>query len=167
MINVNNMPSLPAYVVNDIVSMGTIYKKDDLYSCRFIRQDNLFLQTGAIKLLPFNMSNFNTNYQVILNGKKYDADEEVNPYEFEFHVLKTLVKNNIVKCTFKEEYTKLDSKKVIELSKTYDLVGKTFKEVSEILNIPFETLKEKFDLKQGGHKKKITLKDLEIITNIQ
>lgn len=165
MINLNEMSSLPAYTTKEIVNFGVIYPKHTLYQCRFIRHDNLFLQTGVIKLLPLELSNFYTNYPVVLNAKTYKANAKVNPKDFDFNVLKTLLKTKVLKCELKEEIDEEKLNSIIQNdeqeSENKEYVGKTFKQMSEILNIPYKTLKEAFGLKQGGQNKKVKKEDLE------
>lgn len=162
MINVNTTNCLPAYAVREFRNYG-LYRAGSLYKFMFTREDNVLLSTGAIKLLPFSMCKFHVSRGAILNGKKYLANEAINPEEFEEKVLKILVKTNIVKCELKEEILALPEEEIVKQAQLYECVGKTFKQASTILGLNFEVVKEKFELKQGATKKKVTSEDLDTL----
>lgn len=159
MINTNATNCLPAYAVREFRNYG-LYRAGSLYKFMFTREDNALLSTGAIKLLPFCMCKFYVSRGAILNGKKYEANDIVNPEEFEEKILKILVKTNIIKCELNEDLKDLPEEEIVQKAKLYECVGKTFKQASELLNLDFEVVKEKFELKQGSNRKKVGIEDL-------
>lgn len=162
MINLNTTNCLPAYAVREFRNYG-LYRKGSLYKFMFTKEDNVLLSTGAIKLLPFSMCKFYVSRGAILNGKKYLANDIINPEEFEEKVLKILVKTNVVKCEIKEELLILPEEEIVKQAKLYECVGLTFKQASTVLGLDFEVVKTKFELKQGATKKKVTVEDLTVL----
>lgn len=156
---------LPAYTTREFRNYG-LYKAGTFYKYLFTKEDNSLLATGAIKLIPFELCTLKTNHKVVLAGKQYNANEDVDYTKFDINVLKTLIKNNVINCCLKDEYKNKDINFIIKKSEILNLIGKTFQEVSEILDIDYEILKEKFELKQGGKKKKVNKADLDKINEI-
>lgn len=156
---------LPAYTTREFRNYG-LYKAGSFYKYLFTKEDNSLLATGAIKLIPFELCTLKTNHKVFLAGKQYNINEDVDCTKFDINVLKTLIKNNVINCSLKDEYKNKDINFIIKKSEVFSLIGKTFQEASEILNIDFNIIKEKFDLKQGGKKKKVTKTDLDKINEI-
>lgn len=143
-----------AYIKRDFNHFG-LHKKDTLYKVMFTPQDNTLLATKVIELLPYEMCNFNILYPMVLAGKKYNSNDELDPNKLDFNVLKTLLKSRAIKFSLKEDIKKLPEDNIVKMCKIYKSVGLTFKELSDEFGIDFEIVKEKFDLKQGATKKTI------------
>ncbi len=151
--------NLPAYTTRDFRNFG-LHKANSLYKFMFTIQDIALLNTGAVKLFPTSMCKYTSIKDVNLNSKKYCANEEIDIKEFDEKTLFTLLKASVLKCELKEEFAQLDENKLIQLVNLYDCVGKTFKTTSTSLNLDFEKIKEKFELKQGGASKKVKFEDI-------
>lgn len=163
MINLNQ--GLPAYTIREIRNFG-LFKAGVLYKYLFTREDNLLLDSGAIKLLPFNMCDFYISHDTVLAGKEYKKDEKINAEEFEQYI-KTFVKTNVVRCEIKPELVNKGEEEIVKLAKLYNCVGLTFSKLSEELGIDYEIIKDKFELKQGGKQKKVTPQDIDKLKTIQ
>lgn len=159
------MAFIPAYTTRDVRNYG-YFKANSLYKYLFTPEDKILVETGAIKLFPLSMCNFYTTNDVVFSDKKYKANEEIDVNIFDENTLKILIKTNVIKCELKENFKYLDEENIIKQVKLYDCVGKNFKEISEILSIDFSTIKEKFELKQGGAKKKVTEENIPQIKEL-
>lgn len=148
-----------AYTTREFRNFG-LYFPNQLYMFKFTKEDNMLLSTGAIKLLPYSMCNVFVNKPVVLNGKKYEANEEVNCADFEEKTLMVLLKTGVIKLELKEDFKELSEEEVVSLAKVYECIGKTFKKASEQLGLDFDMVKEKFELKQGSNAKKVTSEDV-------
>lgn len=153
---------VPAYTTKEVRSFGT-HEANTLYKYKFTPQDRNLLINGSIKLVPIQLCQYIITRDIILDGKKYTNGLEVNVENFEEKVLMTLLKTGTLKCSIKEEYQNSD---IIKLCKIYDCLGKTFKTVSTELDIDFEILKEKFELKQGSSNKKVSKKDIDLLKEL-
>lgn len=154
-----------AYTTRDVRNYG-MFKANSLYKYLFTREDNMLLNTGAIKLLPYSMFKIYTSHDCMLNSKKYKSGDIINTKDFTDSVIRTLIKTNVIKCELIEELNNLKEDEIVKLAKIYECAGLTFNQVSNIFNIDFEILKEKFDLKQGGKQKKVTNEDIQKIKEI-
>lgn len=160
MINFENTACLPAYTTREVRNYGR-FEANSLYKFLFTREDNLLLSTGAIKLLPFSMLYFYASHNIQLCGEKYNTGDTLDISKIDENTLKTLVKTNVIKFDFIDKIKNLSDEEIVKLAKTYDLVGKTFKQTSDELGIDFDTIKNKFGLKQGGAKKLVKPEDIE------
>ena len=158
--------SIPAYTTRSFRNFG-LHEKDCLYKYQFTKEDRALLNTGAIKLIPCEMCNYLVSNEVVLNGKKYYSNDIVNPQEFDEGTLMVLLKTGVLKTQMKEDFLTKSEKDIVKTANLYNCVGLTFKKASEFLNIDFEILKDKFELKQGGSNKKITQKDLELLLTLE
>ena len=113
------------------------------------------------------MCKYSITNEVVLNGKKYYPNDIVNPQEFDEGTLMVLLKTNVIKTELKEDFINKEDLDIVKTAKLYDCVGLTFKKASEFLNIDFDVLKDKFELKQGGSNKKVTQKDLELLLTLE
>lgn len=150
---------LPAYTTRDFRNFG-LHKANTTYRFMFTIQDMALLNTGAIKLVPTSMCNYTVVKDVNLNGEKCYAGKEIDVTKFDEKTLFTLLKSSIIKCELKDEFKQLDDKKLTEVASLYEQVGKSFKSVATSLELDFEKIKEKFELKQGGANKKIKEEDI-------
>lgn len=154
-----------AYTTRDFRNFG-LHNANELYKYKFTPQDLSLLNSGAIKLIPFDMYNIYTLNSVVLNGKKYNKMENVDIKELEKKTLFTLLKTGILKADLKDEYKNIEIKKLIQIIELENYVGKTFKSVSNDLNIDFGKIQELFNLKQGANSKKIKKDDLTKLSKL-
>lgn len=143
-----------AYIKRDFNHFG-LHKKNTLYKVMFTPQDNTLLNTKVIELLPYNMCKFTIAYPMVLAGKQYKPNDELDPNKLEFNLIKTLLKSKAIKFSLKDEFKNLPEDEIVKNAKLGKYIGLTFKEFSDDFNIDFEIIKEKFDLKQGAIKKTI------------
>lgn len=153
---------IPAYTTRDIVNFG-LHKAGTIYKYKFTPQDRNLLINGAIKLIPTYMCKYTVTRDIILDGKKYLMNSDIVVNSFDEKVLDTLLKTGTITCEIKEEFKDKD---VIALAKIYGCIGKTFKKISQELNIDFDIIKEKFELKQGGANKKLLEKDIDLLKEL-
>jgi len=158
--------SIPAYTTRSFRNFG-LHNENSLYKFMFTKEDRALLNTGAIKLIPQEMCKYSVSNEVVLNGKKYYSNDIVNPQEFDEGTLMVLLKTNVIKTELKEDFINKEDLDIVKTAKLYDCVGLTFKKASEFLNIDFDVLKDKFELKQGGSNKKITKKDIETLLTLE
>lgn len=156
---------LPAYTTREFRNYG-LHKAGALYKFLFTREDNILLNTGAIKLLPYSMCKFTTTHDVILNSKQYHSDDEINPFDFEDNTLKVLIKTNVIRCEFSEQFADKDEDFIMSQVKVLECVGKTFKQASQDLGLDFEVVKEKFELKKGATQAKVRIEHIESIKEL-
>lgn len=159
MFNNNDVVFIPAYTNREVRNYG-LHNANSLYKYMFTREDNILIETGAISLFPFSMFKFYTYKPVNLNGVMYEANAEINPKDFDENTLRVLVKTKVLMLDFIEDLKSLNVEELIKQAKVYTCEGLTFKQLSETLNIDFAIIKEKFELKQGGNKKKVTSQDI-------
>lgn len=157
--------SILGYVTRDVRNYG-LHKKGELYNYRFTREDNILLNSGAIKLFPLDFYKFTSNVNAILGGEKHIVGQELDKSKFDDEVLKMLIRTHMVKIEMKDEYKNIEVEDLIANVQTNSYIGKTFKQVAEEKGIEFEIIKEAFGLKQGGAKKKVTEKDLELLQTL-
>lgn len=153
---------IPAYTTKEFRNFGT-HEADTLYKYKFTPQDRNLLINGSIKLVPTQLCEYTVTRDIILDGKKCNNGIKIEVDKFDEKTLMTLLKTGTLKCALKEEYKNGD---ILKLCKVYDCLGKTFKTVSTELNIDYEVLKEKFELKQGGTNKKVSKKDIELLKEL-
>ena len=156
---------LPAYTTREVRNYG-LHKAGTLYKFLFTREDNLLLDTGAIKLLPYNMCKFYTTHDVLLNSKQCHAGDVIDPKEFDENTLKVLVKTNVVRCELNKELANKNEEDIVKEAKIYECIGKTFKQSSEILGLDFSLVKDKFELKKGSNQAKVKQEHIESIKEI-
>lgn len=154
----NNL-GMPAYTTREVRNYG-LFKAGSLYKYLFTREDNLLLNSGAIELFPFDMCKLYTSNTTNLDGKEYEAGSLIDYTKFDDNTLKVLIKTNVIKCELKEEFKDKEITEIIKLAQLYNCVGDTFKNVSNKLELDFDTVKEKFELKQGGQNKKVKSEDI-------
>ena len=123
---------LQAYTNRDFVNYG-FHKANKLYEYKFTSNDRMLLDSGAISMIPLQMYDFKIAHDCILNGKKRLANEEINYKEFEDETLMTLIRTGIIICNIKKDYD--NEEKIIKTAKTFNYVGKTFKQLAEDLEI--------------------------------
>jgi len=154
---------LQAYTNRDFVNYG-FHKANKLYEYKFTSNDRMLLDSGAISMIPLQMYDLKVAHDCILNGEKRLANEEINYKEFEDKTLMTLIRTGIIVCNIKQEYD--NEEKIIKTAKTFNYVGKTFKQLADDLEIDFSEIKDKFGLKQNATKKKITEENIEGILEL-
>lgn len=154
-----------AYTTRDVRNYG-MFKANSLYKYLFTKEDNMLLNNGAIKLLPYSMYKIYASHDCVLNGKKYAIGDDINLKDFTDSVIKTLIKTNVIKCELIDSLKELDEEEIVELTKVYECIGQTFGQISISLNIDFDILKKEFDLKQGGKQKRITEQNIEKLKEI-
>ena len=155
----NEIAFIPAYTNREVRNFG-LYTTNSLYKYMFTREDNILIETGAISLFPLSMFKFYTCKPVNLNGIMYEANAEINAKDFDENTLKVLIKTKVLALDFIEDLKTLTTEELIKQAKVYTCEGLTFKQLAETLNIDFSIIKEKFELKQGGNKKKVTSQDI-------
>lgn len=156
---------MPMFTTREVRNYG-VFKKHCLYNYLFTKEENRLIETGALEFLPISMYKFVAKNDTTFTDKAYKAGEKIDSSKYDFNVLKILIKNNIVKCSLKDEYCNLSEKEIVEKAIILNCVGKTFKEVSDNLELDFEVIKKEFSLKAGANKKKITLSDIEKLEKI-
>lgn len=154
-----------AYATREFRNLG-LYKENSLYKYLFTKEDNMLLNNGTIKLLPYSMFKIYVSHDCILNGKQYKSGDEINTKDFTDSVIRTLIKTNVIKCELIDSLKELKDEEIINLAKIYECVGQTFGQTSTLLNIDFDVLKEKFELKQNGKQKRVTEQDINKIKEI-
>lgn len=157
--------SMPAYTTREFRNYG-LHKADSLYKFMFTMEDRALLDSGAIKLFPIEMCNFTVKNSITLAGKKYKSGTSVDVSSFDEKVLNTLVKTGVLICSLKEEYNTENTQHLIKQAELRKMIGKNLKEVCLNLSIDFEQAKETLNLKQGANKKKLTKKDLDLLSSI-
>ena len=153
----------PAYTNREFVNFG-LHKANELYDYKFTPNDRMLLDSGAISMVPLQMYDLRVAHDCVLNSKKRLANEEIGYKEFEDEVLMTLIRTGVIICNIKQEYD--NEEKIIKTAKTFNYVGKTFKQLAEDLEIDFSEIKDKFGLKQNATKKKITEENIEGILEL-
>lgn len=153
----------PAYTNREFVNFG-LHKANELYDYKFTPNDRGLLNSGAISLIPFEMCDFIVEHDTVLGNEKRHAGDKIDYKIFDENTLFTLIRTCVIKCTLKKEFN--NKEKTIKTAKLYSAVGKTFKELSEELDIDFDVIKEEFGLKQNASKKKVTEKDIEKISEL-
>lgn len=164
MINTNFF-SVPMYTTREFRNLG-LFKANQIYNFLFTPSDNALYRSGAIKRFPNSMCNFIITKSTVLDNKEYEPNSPINPSLFDEKTLNVLLRTGVVICELKEEFAKLDAEDLFKQVKVNELVGMTFKKASEILNLDFELVKEKFDLKKGASNKKIKLEDVNIFKEL-
>lgn len=156
---------IPAYATREFRNFG-LYKAGDLYKYLFTREDNILLNSGAIKLLPKHLCKYYLLHDTVLSDGPHKMGEELKPSSFDDNTLNVLVKTNVLRCELADSIKNKDDKDIVKMAKLYECVGNTFKQVSTDLGLDFEVVKTEFDLKQGGNNKKVKEKDLEKLNKI-
>lgn len=159
------MAFMPAYTTREVRNFG-FFKANSLYKYLFTPEDKMLVETGAIKLFPLSMCNFYATSDVAFTDKKYKIGEQIDIINFDENTLKILLKTKVIKCELRDEFKNLSDEDIITQAKLYSYVGKTFKDVSNDLSLEFSIIKEKFDLKQGGAKKKVSEENLSLIKEL-
>ena len=141
--------SIPMYTTREFRNLG-LYKENQLYNFMFTPSDNALYRSGAVKKFPNNMYRFYLTRPTVLNNKQYEVNEDIESTLFDEKTLDVLLRTGVVICELKEEFANLSTDDLFKQVKINELVGTTFKKASELLNIDFEVIKEKFDLKKGA-----------------
>lgn len=154
-----------AYATREFRNLG-LYKENSLYKYLFTKEDNMLLNNGTIKLLPYSMFKIYVSHDCMLNGKQYKSGDEINTKDFTDSVIRTLIKTNVLKCELIDSLKESEDKDIIGLAKIYDCIGQTFNQASISLGLDYDILKKEFDLKQGGKQKRITEQDIDKLKGI-
>lgn len=157
--------SIPMYTTREFRNLG-LYKENQLYNFMFTPSDNALYRSGAVKKFPNNMYRFYLTRPTVLNNKQYEVNEDIKPTLFDEKTLDVLLRTGVVICELKEEFANLSTDDLFKQVKINELVGTTFKKASELLNIDFEVIKEKFDLKKGASNKKIKAEDINALIEL-